>query len=108
MLDKLPRTIRIAGKDIKIIIRGDGLLAEADAWARYVHAKCAIELDPEMPNSVFAANCIIHEIFHGIFDAWELRATDEEERTVSAFANGWTQVLRDNPALVRWLAAVLK
>jgi hypothetical protein len=44
------------------------------------------------------ADTIIHEVLHAICDDQKLNlAHEEEERIVSALANGLTRFLRDNP-----------
>lgn len=44
------------------------------------------------------ADTIIHEVLHAICDDQKLKlADDEEERIVTALANGLTRFLRDNP-----------
>lgn len=54
------------------------------------------------------ANTIIHECLHAIFDAYGLDYEDEEEeRLVTAIANGISQAIQRNPALIKKLAVLL-
>ena len=53
-------------------------------------------------------NTLIHELFHAIFYVYNIEEKDEEERVVNTFANGWHQVLSDNPAMLNYLKRTLK
>jgi hypothetical protein len=33
---------------------------------------------------------------------------DSEERTVAVFSTAWTQLLRDNPRILRWMLTVAR
>lgn len=46
---------------------------------------------------------LIHEINHAIYWAYKLDDEDKEERIVSTFATAWTQIYRDNPALMDFI-----
>jgi hypothetical protein len=50
------------------------------------------------------ANTLRHEILHAAFHEGELTAEDSEERIVSVLANILTQVDRDNPDVIDWIA----
>lgn len=57
------------------------------------------DLDP-----VKAANTTLHEVLHACYFVGALRDEDNQERIVSVLANQFTQVARDNPRLMEWLA----
>ena len=47
---------------------------------------------------------LLHELFHAIWSIGQLKEKDqEEERAVAVMASYMTQILRDNPHLVKWI-----
>ena len=46
---------------------------------------------------------LLHEIAHAIYDLYGLRAKDDEERVVEAFATGLSELITRNPDLIDWL-----
>jgi hypothetical protein len=46
---------------------------------------------------------LIHEISHAIYWSFSMSDDDEEERNVSVYATGITQVIRDNPHLIKFI-----
>lgn len=54
------------------------------------------------------AETVLHEIFHGLWDAQSINAKEGEERIVRKMALGMAQVIRDNPALIAEIAKALK
>lgn len=57
------------------------------------------DLDP-----VKQANTLLHEVLHACWYVANVDDGDNQERTVTALANILTQVWRDNPELVAFLA----
>lgn len=45
-------------------------------------------------------NTTLHELLHAVWHEMCISDEDDEERTVTALANGLTQVMRDNPAFI--------
>jgi hypothetical protein len=64
-----------------------------------------IRIRPDVPSRWVIVDTVLHEINHAIFWAYLLRDNDDEERTVATIATGWTQVFRDNPALLAWIGS---
>lgn len=54
-----------------------------------------------------SANTIVHEVLHAIWDGQALGKNPDEERIVTALANGLTQVMRDNPQLIDAIQSLL-
>lgn len=50
-----------------------------------------------------AAEKLLHEILHAAYAVWHISPRWGEERTVTALAPALTTILRDNPALRRWV-----
>ena len=65
-----------------------------------------VQLD-DFPAQVIAET-LVHEIFHAIYWVAGVLDEDREERIVRQMATMWAAVMRDNPALVKWLADALK
>ena len=105
MFEGLPPSIRIGPFDIHIQVAEQ--FEDEDLWGACDFNKCLIELRASQPSAAFAVDTVLHEITHAIFKIYLLKEGDDEERATSAFATGWTQVLRDNPGLLKWIAASL-
>ncbi len=51
-----------------------------------------------------AAETLIHEILHTIYDIWDIKDEDDEERTVHSIAAGLASVGHNNPEVFAWIA----
>lgn len=63
--------------------------------------RISVQAEVHALSSLF--DTVIHELSHAIYWAQDIADDDKEERSVTRYATGWTQVFRDNPELVRWL-----
>jgi hypothetical protein len=54
------------------------------------------------------AQTVIHELMHAIWETMGLSDKDNEERTVAQLATGLAMLIRDNPALIKWIVSSLK
>lgn len=62
-----------------------------------------IGLMPGM-NTQYARQVMVHEVLHQVLTVSAIEVSlEDEERMVRAMESGVLQVLRDNPALVKWL-----
>ena len=103
-MKKLPRTVRIGPHDFKF-----ELISHGRASGQQIYGMCepncmTIQIHSELASRAMAVDTVIHEISHAIFFAFHLNSGDGEERIVSMFGSAWTQIYRDNPALLRWIA----
>ena len=57
----------------------------------------------KVEDKVEEVNTLVHEVFHAIWQVFCLAEGDEEERIVTTMANGFTSVLVDNPAILKYL-----
>lgn len=101
---KLPTTIRIGGHKFKVV----ELPADTD-----LHGECDVASHEFRLAKVFAddsqaADTILHEIMHGLWDQAHLVEGDSEERVVYVLAGGLIQVIRDNKTLFRQILKALK
>ena len=103
---KRPTKIKVACYDIDII---DFTPHESAIKARFGEFSClenCIRLDPSITR-INQIDTLLHEINHAIYWAYGIDDADKEERIVAAFATAWTQVFRDNPALLDFITASL-
>lgn len=102
----LPSHLRIGAYDIAVILelhpKGEKGDAVFGIWSDADHK---IVLETDQPSRLRVANTLIHEINHAIFTTCGMGDRESEERVCTALANGWCQVLRDNPALMAWIGA---
>lgn len=77
-----------------------------DIYADVDHDTLEIRVRPDLAPGQTAEK-LLHEILHGCYDSWKIGPRWGEERTVTALAPALCAVLRDNPALVKWLQAAL-
>lgn len=103
MFEGLPSSLRIGPFDVKVIILDQ--LDGDDDWGEYLHGSLIIHIVSPQPTPSHAADTVVHEINHALWRISNLRDSDDEERIVSALATGWTQVYRDNPKLIQWIAS---
>ncbi len=103
---KRPTKLRVGPFDIAI-----GLLPPVlahDNFGNYQNEDQTINLRETYANPRQEAGVLLHEAFHAIWDIYQVRDDDKEERIVSVFEVGMAQVLRDNPEFGEWLRQALK
>ena len=98
--------IKIGPMDIDVFfIPGDG-----DAFGDFTYLQSQIRVDNRLKGAALV-DTLLHEVFHAIYAMGRLKnkaqsedeLEDQEERVVSVMATYLTQVLRDNPHLVKWI-----
>jgi len=106
MKKKADMVIKIGGMDIDVFfIPGDG-----EAFGDFTYLQCQIRVDNRLEGAALV-DTLIHEVLHAIYAMGKLKnkaqsedeLEEQEERVVSVMATYLTQVLRDNPHLVRWI-----
>jgi len=98
--NEMPEFVRVLGIDVPLLLRP----CEADAYLDSRHGYC----DPNRDRIVLRQEdtteqrreTVWHELFHACEKA---SATDFEEEEVARMSRAQFAILRDNPALVRWL-----
>lgn len=101
--DLLPKSIRVGPYDIRIEPVDD---LDGD-WGIYDPSKLLIQLERGCPDRFRLVDTVIHEINHAIWTTYGLQDSNCEEQVTTALATGWTQVYRDNPALLDWITGRL-
>ena len=103
---KLPELIRIGPHDVTIKAWTSSEANSHGASGWFSSSELQIRVDASQPNTV-QVEVLLHEINHAIYQLFSLAQEDVEEKTVGAFAVGYTQVFRDNPQLRKWFDAML-
>ncbi len=102
-----PEVIKVACYDIKVIPWTIDQSLSRDAYGEFSQSEEAIKFREHMKGPQLV-DTIIHEINHAIYWAYAINDSDEEERICTAFATAWTQVYRDNPALLTFIQKELR
>jgi hypothetical protein len=108
VFDKLPRNLRIGPYDwtVKLIADLKDETGE-DVSGQCVCRDFVIELNTNKdihPFPLTALETVLHEIYHAIFSVAHFQKGDTEERICAVLASYDTQIRRDNPGLVAWIA----
>lgn len=101
---KMPVSLRIGPYDFPVETMSAKAQVGAGAIGEFSNAEGKIRILIDAPSRALAVDTMIHEINHAIFWAYHIQESDNEERTVAAMATAWTQVYRDNPGLLKWIA----
>jgi len=100
-----PESIRIGHLTIAI---HPGVPKPADQFGWMDYDTCTIHYCKELPPALLA-DTILHEVIHAIFFAFGIPNRKlKEEQIALTLAGPLLMVARDNPALVAWLAALLR
>ena len=98
----LPKTLRIGYVTYKVKELPEDEKCEGD------HDRCEqlIRIRTKDRSPHWVANTMIHEILHGLFyytglHEVPIKSPNIEEQLVNNFANGLSQVMRDNPEAMR-------
>ena len=107
LVSSLPESIRVGAFDIalKAVDATDASVMEAHGY--FDAGPSIIGIRTNHPSPPRVADTLLHETLHAIWWTAGLKDSDDEERVVSALGVGLTQVLRDNPWLLKWLAKAL-
>lgn len=99
----MPPSLRISGCDWSLVKTAlDNLYGQCDDGTK------VISIDPSLNQTPFGeADTVLHEIFHAILRQQGRAYRPSEEVYVHALATGLCGVLRDNPALLRYLTKSL-
>lgn len=103
----IPKHVKVLGK-VYSITEDDGLMQDGHAsgickpWRAEIRVASVAELDLQQ-----VRDCVLHEVFHAIFSETGLtvdfKEDEDEEKIVRRMATAVLAVLRENPALVKFL-----
>lgn len=104
-LNQLPERIHVGAHPVRIKVFEPGDKTAHGVWGQYDMDTQTIWLSREFPSLTFMGMIFTHELLHAIWHAQGLNEDGEhEERVVTLVATGLTQVYRDNPWLLEWIA----
>lgn len=103
-IDALPSSVRVGPFDYAIAKWDAAKAISSPNWGECSPSQMTIGLTADMPSRMRAVDTFVHEVGHAIYSAYGMEDEDKEERIVLTFARGWSQVFRDNPALLDWIA----
>jgi hypothetical protein len=100
---KLPKKVTVGAYTFKIKRWSQEMTQDKDAYGQFLPRQMYIGLDPNLTGTLLL-DTLIHEINHCVFFAYNIHDKDEEERTVHTISTAWTQIYRDNPRLLKFIA----
>jgi len=91
--------IKVGAIDIDIFfIPGDN-----ESFGDFTYLKTQIRIDSRLEGGALV-DTLLHELFHAIWAVGQLKSkAQKEERAVAVMATYMTQILRDNPHLMKWI-----
>lgn len=103
MIPKPPGSIKVAGLDVEVELMSPREAHSVELFGSFSSVEMIIRIDDTLPLWKML-DTLLHEIFHAIFFIYHLEDDDKEERTVGVMGTAWTQVLRDNPDLLKFIS----
>lgn len=103
-MSKVPKSIRIAGHDVVVELVEHGESFERNQHGRWSSALMKMTIDAGLSPPSRVVDVLLHEILHAIWWAYVIHDRDKEERIAAMLSTALTQVLRDNPQLLAFIA----
>ena len=104
---QLPTSLRIGPYDWRIKHQGIEWRQSTEKHGETVYDALLLNVCTE-ENKYQVLDTGVHEVLHTLYDLYHLEKGDEEERVVACLASGLVQVLRDNPAFLKYINEVCK
>jgi hypothetical protein len=103
LVEKLPQRVKVGSYtfSIDLVPSGTPSLGE-DNYGMTLFDSCRIFLDDGLSFDRLV-NTVLHEVSHAVNHTYGISDGAEEETIATQSANGWMQVLLDNPKLELWL-----
>ena len=96
--------VKVGAVDIDVF----SLPFDGEAFGDFNYLNMRIRVDENLKGTVLV-DTVLHELNHAIWAIGNLKSEkEEEERVVAVMASYWTQILRDNPHLVKWIIKNIK
>lgn len=105
--ERLPKKLRISAYDFRLELWDSSQAQSTRKFGEFSAIEQRITIQAEYASPVTMVDTLLHEILHAIYWVHGIDDKDEEERIVNTMAVAWTQVWRDNPALLDWLTAIM-
>ena len=104
LMKALPSSIRVGPYDFAIELMPASWRDTTGYLGEFSPDEHVIRLQAEPAGAAIAIDTLLHEIGHAIWWGYHLADSEQEERVVSIMGTAWTQVYKDNPALLQWIA----
>ena len=96
--------VKVGAVDIDVF----SLPFDGEAFGDFNYLNMRIRVDENLKGTVLV-DTVLHELNHAIWAIGNLKSEkEEEERVVAVMASYWTQILRDNPHLIKWIIKNIK
>ena len=102
---KLPDTIDVSYHTLQVVLLDPDIALEVgDQQGSYASREQKIYLDRSIieEGGDRALSLLLHEVGHAIYYIFNLKDR-EHEPTADSFANGYTEVMKRNPKLMKWM-----
>lgn len=96
-----PATVKVGPHEFRVVVVPDDVLINVGKAGSCDAQGGVIAIDGRQTKSQLA-DTLLHELTHAMLDVLDFEAADEE-RICLALGPGLLALLRDNPALVKWL-----
>jgi hypothetical protein len=96
----MPEFVRVLGLDVPLLLRSPELDTKLDSWHGYFDPSRSRVVLNELDPVEERRDTVWHELLHA---CEKVTATDLPEEAVTRISRAQIAILRDNPALVRWL-----
>jgi len=104
MTVKLPTKIKLNHSDIIIKKIESGVTLDmGDQQGSYSSRTNTIYLDREQLEGAAGVDLILHELAHAIAYQYNFEKHITEEHVVNSMATGYTEILKRNPLLLKWI-----
>ena len=104
---KFPNKVKIGYAEYNIK-DWNGLEASRESrYGDFDHERLTIRIGDGVPDPV-RASVLIHEIFHGIVQHFNVPVGEKEEEIVTAMSEGMSQVMCDNQGLIDWIQKAIE
>lgn len=102
-MSKMPKKIKVGGHTYTVREWDRRGARERNRWSETSHRDLTIDIDEDCPEPR-RKEVLLHEVLHCVCNEWAIDTRDGEEKVVTAMALGLVAVMRDNPALLKWIA----
>lgn len=79
-----------------------------DFLGTFSSGNMTISLRDQYVSEQVRAETLLHEILHAVYQVFDVKPKDGEERTVHGLSIGLACVIRDNPDLMAWMMGALR
>jgi len=103
-----PNKIKIGPYDYNVETVDHLMDLQGELYGQHDPSSNTIRINGAIKNEQIKAETLWHEILHAIWNIFHLGCPCEEEKAVSSLATGVAMVMRDNPALRKYLWEIWK